>query len=272
MNSQKKNAIILISTFLVITIVMVLLIPVQKKNERYEQFGRLAELAETDERANYIIENIEQYPKYILDLFYSNYDNLDFVYNYPFCRDNYANMTYTDEELSGVPALYMADPRWGYERIGNYNSIIKTEGCAYTCLTMAYIGLTGKSDIDPVILGKIAYQYSMTGSISAGLKMDKIGEMCDMIGLSGTFYNYDTNKDGTAIESIEEISTHLENDSVIIAGMYGETFGSHAIVIREYDGNNVYINDPADPEKTAQVWNFDEIKSEIKGIWVITKA
>lgn len=272
MNTQKKNAIVVIVTFLVITIIMVLLIPIEQKRERYKEFGRLAEVAETDERAEYIIENIEQYPEYITDLFYRNPDNLEFVYNYPSCKDNYVNMTYTDEELSGIPALYMSDPRWGYERIGASNAIIKTDGCAYTCVTMAYIGLTGYGDVDPVILGRLAYDNGLTGMLSSGLKIGEIGDLCSMIGLSGTYYNHNINEGGKEMESIDELSKHLNSESVVIAGMYGETFGSHAIVIRECDGNNVYINDPANPEKTAQAWNFDDIKSEFKGIWVITKG
>ncbi len=274
MNKENtKSAIAVIATFAVITIVMVLLLPVEKKNKQYEEFGRLAELAETDERAEYIVENGEQYPEYILDLFYESEDNLEFVYNYPFCKDNYANMSYTDEELGGgVPALYMDDPRWAYERIGNYNRVIRTDGCAYLCVTMAYIGLTGDGSIDPVILGELSVSNSLTGKLSGGLLLEKIGELCDLIGLSGTYYNFDVNREGTQIESIEEISAHLDNNSVIIAGMQGDTFGSHAIVIRECDGSNLYINDPANPEKTAKAWNFDDIKSEFKGIWVITKA
>lgn len=271
MNTQKKNAIVVISTFLVITIIMVLLIPVDLEQKRYKEYGKLAEAAETDERADYIIDNIEQYPEYITDLFYKNPDNLEFVYNYPSCKDNYVNMTYTEEELSGLPALYMFDTRWAYERIGKYEEIIKTNGCAYVCLTMAYIGLTGDDSIDPVILGRIASDNKLTGMISAGLNIDNIGTLCSMIGLNGTYYNYDVSKEGTQIESIDEIAQHISDDSVVLAGMYGETFGAHAIIIRECDGNNIYINDPADQEKTEKVWNFDEIKSEFRGLWVITK-
>ena len=250
---------------------MVLLIPVELKRERYKEFGRLAKAAETDERAEYIIENIDQYPKYITELFYDDPDNLEFVYNYPFCKANYATMSYTDEELSGVPALYMADPRWGYERIGKFTSIIKTDGCAYVCLTMAYIGLTGKSDVDPVILSGLAYDNGLTGSISAGMKLNKLGDLCSFIGLNGTYFNHNPDEGGKEMENIDELSQHIDNGAVVIAGMYGDTFGSHAIVIRGCEGNNVYINDPASPEKTAQTWNFDDIKSEFKGIWVITE-
>jgi len=270
---NKKSAIAVIVTFAVITLVLILLLPVEKKNKQLEKFGRLAELAETDARAEYIIENNEQYPKYILDLFYNNPDNLEFVYNYPFLKDNYeTTMSYTEAELSGLPELYMDDPRWAYENIGGYEEIIMTSGCGYVCLTMAYIGLTGDSSIDPVILARIAYENMLTGKLSAGIYMEKIGDLCALIGLNGTYYNYDVKREGKAIESIDEIAQLISEDSVLIAGMVGETFGSHAIVIRECDGNNIYMNDPAVRENTEKTWTFDEIKSELKGIWVITKA
>ena len=272
MNTQKKNAIVVISTFVVITIIMVLLIPVELKHKRYEEFGKLAVAAETDDRAEYIIKNSELYPEHILKLYYSDDKNFEFVYNYPFLKGSYATMSYTNEELSGIPSLYMYDPRWGYEYIGNSTDIIKTTGCAYVSLTMAYIGLTGNGNIDPVILGRLAYDNSLTAKLDASLKMENVGTLCNMIGLNGTYYNFDTDREGKAIESIDEIAQHISDDSVVFAGMYGDVFGSHAIIIRECDGNNVYINDPAEQEKTEKTWTFDEIKSELKGIWVITRA
>ncbi len=272
MNTQKKNAIIVISTFIVITIIMVLLIPIDAKQKRYKEFGKLAEAAETDKRAEYIIDNIEQYPEYIVDIFYSEPDSLEFIYNYPNCKDNYASMSYTEEELSGgVPELYMDDPRWAYECIGNYDEIIKTHGCAYVCMTMAYIGLTGDSSVDPVFVGNIAYENMLTSKISAGLKLDNIGKLSELIGLNGTYYNFNTERGGTALESVDEIAQHISDDCVIIAGMVGETFGNHAVIISKCDGNDIQIIDPGNPGNTKKIWNFENLKPEFRGVWVITK-
>ena len=272
---QKKSAIMILAIFAVIIIVMVLLIPVEKKNQRYEQFGRLAEVAETDERADYIIEHYEEYPEYITQMFYSNpndEETLDFVYNYVFCKNNYANMSYTEGELNAedVPILYMRDERWAYERIGDTDSIIGTDGCAYTCLTMAYISLTGNGDIDPVALANFSYYNKLAGKISPGLLIKKVGEVCDAMGLKGEYYNYDPDEGGTPIESADEIAELWGEDKVLFVGMSGETFGNHALIIREIDGDTIYFNDPASEKKTAQDWNFEDFKSEIIGIWVIS--
>ena len=276
MDKQQKKTIIAISvTFAVIIALLVCLIPVEKKNQRYEQFGRLAEVAEIDERADYIIEHYEEYPEYITQMFYNNPDDeetLDFVYNYIFCKDNYANMSYTEEELNSedVPALYMYDKRWAYERIGDTSSIIETDGCAYTCLTMAYIGLTGNGDVDPVALANYSYYNELAGKISPGLLIKNVGEVCKAIGLNGEYYNYDPDEGGTPIESADEIAELWGEDKVLFVGVSGETFGNHALVIREIDGDTIYFNDPASEENTAKMWSFEDLKSEFIGVWVIS--
>lgn len=273
MDTQKKNIIAITAMFAIIVVILILLLPVEKKNQRYEQFGRLAEAAETDERADYIIEHYEEYPSYITKLFYNDPENLEFVYNYAFCKNNYKNMSYTDEELNSafVPALYMYDERWCYETIGNRDELIKSEGCAYVAMTMAYIYLTGKGDIDPVILGAYSDYNGLNGKISAGIMIENIGKLCEAIGLKGEYHNFDAEFGGTPVESIDEISSLMGDEKVLIAATHGETFGGHALVIREINGNMIYFNDPASEEKTAQAWNFDEIKSELMAVWVITK-
>lgn len=267
-----KYIISIIAIVAAVIIVLILLMPVEQKRLRYEKYGKLAEAAETNEHAEYIIEHYDEYPEYITRLFYNNPDNLDFVYNYAFCKDNYKNMTYTEAELNSgsVPALYMFDERWGYETIGNRNDIIKTEGCAYVSLTMAYIYLTGKGDIDPVKLGNYADNNGLNGKISAGILIENIGKICEMIGLKGEYHNYDAEFGGTPVESIDEIAALMGEGKALIVGTHGETFGGHALVIREIDGNMIYFNDPASEEKTAQAWNFDDIKQEIMAVWVIT--
>lgn len=274
MDTQKKNIIAITSMFAIIVVILILLLPVEEKNQRYEQFGRLAEAAETDQRADYIIEHYEEYPKYITKLFYDDPENLEFVYNYAFCKNNYKYMSYTDEELNSesVPALYMFDERWCYETIGSRDEIINYEGCAYVAMTMAYIYLTGKSDIDPVILGDYSDFNGLNGKISAGIMTENIGKLCEMIGLKGEYHNFDAEFGGTPVESIDEISSLMGDDKVLIVAMHGETFGGHALVIREINGNAIYFNDPASEEKTAQAWNFDEIKSELMAVWVVTNG
>ena len=142
-NVDKKTIAIVSAVFIAILIAMLLLMPIQRKNEFRQKWGKLAELAETNEHAKFITENEELYPTEILDFFYNDPDNLNFVWGYPFHKDDYRSMGFTDEELHSekVPALYMSDNRWCYQSIdGMY---IYDYGCVTVSLTMAYLWLTG---------------------------------------------------------------------------------------------------------------------------------
>jgi len=264
--ADKKTAVIVIITFVVIITVMILLVFIQRKNEFYEKWGDLAIAAESDERARYIIENGELYPEELLDLYDGSDYRLDFVYGYPFHKDDYANMEYTTEELSGetVPALYMSDTRWAYQKcdIG----YICTDGCAAVCLTMAYIYLTGKSDFDPYKIALIAAKNNGVG-FWGGISDDAVEGICDEIALQVKMYDYSTDMQKSAQVDMATVKEIIDSGHVLMAGMSGETFGTHAIIIRGYDSESVYINDPADPEKTAAKWDFEKLEKEIVFIY-----
>lgn len=246
---------------IIIVLICIPLIWVENRRAYYEKWGELAVLAETDERAQQIIDNTELWSEDILDYFYHNTDQFDFVYGYAAHKDDYQSMVYTPEELNSesVPALYMDDPRWLYQKIGG--CYIKDQGCAAVALTMAYLWLIG-DDTDPYQIGLIAEQVDGIG-IFGGVTDEKIPDICDILGLKVEVRRYSENREKTAHADFSEIKSILDSGHVIMAGMAGETFGVHAIIIKGYSGNEVFINDPADPEKTEKSWKFDEIEPEL---------
>jgi len=265
---DKKTAVTVSIIFAIILAAMLLIVPIQRKNEFYAKWGKLAELAETDERAKFITENEDLYPEEILKYFYSHSDELDFVYNYAFHKDNYQSMSFSGEELnsSSVPALYMDDVRWAYED----NFSVKTGGCAAVSLTMANLYLRNSSDVDPVKIMRYAKEMDYAGTFG-GIKDENISAICDTIGLKVEVTNLSENMNKISHADPEKIKSAIDSDHVIMAGMSGETFGVHAIIIRDYSENDFFINDPADPEKTAQTWLFEILDSEMVYIYDISK-
>lgn len=259
----KKSIAVTAGIFVVILAVLIALIPVQRKNELYAKWGTLAELAETDERISFIIENEDLYPEELIDMLHSDSEHyVDFVYNYPFHKDDYANMEYTAEELDGrVPALYMSDSRWCYQTLDG-DFFIKTDGCALVSLTMAYIGLTGKSDLDPYKIMLIADEMGAIGTFG-GITDEDTAALCEAVGLKVSVTSFSENMEKVAHADLDTIKSDLDSGHIIMAGMAGETFGVHAIIIHGCDGDNLIINDPADPEKTARLWSFDAIEPEM---------
>lgn len=266
----KKTIIAVSAVFAAIFAVMLILIPVQRKNEFYDKWGQLAVLSETNPNARYITEHEELYPDFVLDYFYNNPNELEFVRHYPEFKDNYASMSYTDDELNGqIPAFYMSDPRWAYEVIGD-GFYIKDYGCEIVSLTMAYVGLTGRTDLDPVKITYIAAELDALG-ILGGVTAEKTAELCRAIGLTPVEYCF-ADENGQKIESadIDEMKAILDRGHVILAGMIGDTFGNHALIITGYSGDNFTIHDPADSEKTAKMWRFDEIDSQMHYMWELS--
>ena len=269
MDNTKKTAITVISTFAAVIAIMIILIPFEKKNQLYDKWGKIAVIAETDQRAKYIIENEQLYPdEFISMLRIDPEKELDFVYNYPFHKDDYQTMSYTAEELDGrIPALYMHDPRWAYQPYNGSYDVIKSGGCGFVALTMAYIALTGKTDQDPYKIMLTADSIGAMGLFS-GLSNDSFVEMAQKLGLNVTEYSFfDENAQKESHADIGLMKEILDNGHIIIASMFGGTFGSHMIVIRGYEGDSFYINDPEDEENTSRLWSYDELDPEMRYMW-----
>lgn len=256
---EKKQTVALAVFFAAVTAVTALLIPVDAQKRLERQYGKLAVLAKTDERAEYIIDNIEAYPQSILDVYYNNEDNLDFVYNYAFHGNDYASMTYTEEELQSetVPALYMFDTRWGYETIGG--DYIKKDGCGAVSLAMAYLAVFHDGGADPVTISRLAEENDCIGMFG-GIRARDIARLAELMGFAVTEHSYE---EGGEL-SEEELQNALDTPgTVVLAAMSGETFGGHALIIRGYGEDGYYINDPASVENTETVWQFDVFKNEL---------
>lgn len=253
----------LIALFVAVTAVMLFIVPYDNKMRLKEEFGVLAKAAETDERAEYIIENIEQYPKELLNIYYSRSteDNLDFVYNYPFNPYDWRSVAYTQEELNGegVPALYMRDPRWAYAPCSG--EFIKTQGCASVALTMAYLRLRHDGSVTPPIVANFADNNDCNGMMG-GILTKKLPVVFDYFGFDYVEHIFD--EEGCAPLTEQELREAASRpDTVVYAALSGETFGGHAVIIRGCDETGFYINDPANPENTEKVWDFEVFENEL---------
>lgn len=272
MGKKIRNIVIAAVVILCLLGILVLLIPLEKRVRELEEYGDLAVAAESDERARYIIDNIDIYTKEFA-LKYNTADDdkkentLNFIYNYAFHKDDYASMQFTAEELDAkeVPALYMSDFRWGYETIGG--AFIKEQGCAAVSLTMANLYLNHNDNITPVIAARKAEECGGI-NILGGMNSLHIKQVAEGLGMNCVEYNYDSDLGGSGSADIETIQSVLDSGHVLMAGMAGKTFGGHAIIIRECsDDGIIYINDPADAKKTEKAWNFEDIQQEIYYLW-----
>lgn len=259
----KKTIISLSVLYAAVIIIMLALIPVEQKNEYYKKWGSLAVRAETDERARFVIENRELYPDQWFNMILYSNEDFEFAYNYPFMQDSYENMSFTEDELnSPAPALYMDDPRWVYEELS-----IKNYGCAALTITMANLAVRHDSGVDPVKVVNYAVEMGYYGF--GGVDMVSVYDILTHFGLSAEEHFFDRNNGERITESELKSAVDTEN-SIVMAAVSGVTFGDHALIIRGYDENGFYINDPADPDNTEAVWDFSVFENELTYYWLIS--
>lgn len=261
--SDKKMVFGLTGLFVAVIIVMLLLIPVEKKHEYYKKWGKLAILAETDERAKFAIDNAELYPENWFRMLY-NEDDFELAYNYPFMKDNYKTMTFTDEELNcrEIPAIYMNDVRWVYENLS-----IKSQGCAVVAVTMANLYLNHNSEVDPIKI--INYAKEMGYYDFGGMDQENVTDIIEHFGMTAEKHFFDKNNGEKITENELKAAVDTKN-AVIMVAVHGDTFGNHSLIIRGYDENGFYINDPASQENTAEQWDFSVFENELSHYWIIT--
>lgn len=202
------------------------------------------------------------YPKEIQELLEKNPEAEDFAIGYA-KRDSYINKPIDlsrDYKSGEVPLLMQWDRRWGYDSYGD--DMIGIAGCGPTCLSMAYIYLTGDTDKNPRVMAEFAYEngyYTSAGTIWSLWK-----EGVTKLGLSG-----------------EEISLNektmkkcLDKGKVIICSMAPGDFTTegHFILIRGYGENGFYVNDPNRHSTSEKTWSFDRLRKQIKCLWALSEG
>lgn len=267
---MNKKTIIGVSVYFAIVIaIMLLLIPIENKNLRYKKWGSLAELAETNSMAEFIIENEDLYPERIADMA-RNAENLEYAYNYAFHKDDYKTMTFTESELNAdeIPALYMQDYRWAYEYI--YNTTIKQNGCSAVAITMANLYLNHDDSVDPVKFIDKAKEMDAI-AFPEGVYILKIEEIIECFNLDAEGVDCKVDYQTGFVEHDVLTSIIDDEEAVLLLAVSSEEFGNHMFVVRDYCDEGYCINDPASPERTEKIWPFEEIEKDISYYWKITK-
>ncbi|MBQ8780836.1 MAG: hypothetical protein IJZ72_04105 [Oscillospiraceae bacterium] len=265
-DKSKITTAVTIAVFVLLTIVLILLVPVENRRLEIEKYGQLAIDAETNEKAKYIYENIEIYDESLWRMYndyYGDEGKVDFVYNYPQYKDAYLTMTFTQEELNSEKPvkLYMSDTRWAYEKMaGNY---IYEVGCAPVSITMAYLHIKKDGNLDPVKAARLIEENDAIG-FWGGLDVTKAAGIFESIGLNVVEYRYDIEGSEPDEQTIKDI---LDRGNVVFLGAHGAVFGDHALLIVDYSDEGFEINDPASEEKSHKIWSFEEIKDDIYYIW-----
>lgn len=212
--------------------------------------------AEKDSRYNEIIRKYEEYPKDILKLLYTNEETLNFVLSKSEMKLPSWFVKIDKDCGNGViPNLQQWDSNWGWYKYGE--NVIAINGCGPTALSMVISGLTGNKSITPIKIAKYSDKHGFHEV--AGTNWNLMVEGARKYGING--WKIDNSK--------EEFEKAFKNGNPIICSMGPGYFTKegHFIVIAGIKDGKLVINDPNSIKRSNKLWNYDDIKSQIKAAW-----
>ena len=198
------------------------------------------------------------YPESLINLAEKNPETAQFVKDYENYEGNPDDIDISKEVEKGeIPLFLQWDERWGYEKYGS--DFLAITGCGPTCLSMVYCGLTGKTDLNPYEMSKLASEggFYVAGSGSSWSMME---DLAAQIGLTVHKVTFDAEHIMAALQEGHPI--------ICIMGPGDFTTTGHFIVLTGVDRNgNIKINDPNSRKNSEKTWNLDDIMPQIRNIW-----
>ena len=230
------------------------LIDIRSEEDAREVISIYAERHDIDE---------DEYPDYMVERLVSNPELRDFILEYPQHADEEVRLSSISieediENAEGVPEFYQWDKRWGYRTYGS--DVMGFTGCGPTCLSMVAVYLLDNDYMTPAWVA----QFSMDNGYY------------DYENYSGTFWSLMTSGAETlglipeeVTGEVWDIEEHLANGEPIIAIMGPGDFTSegHFIVLVSCEDGYLRVIDPNSRERTARLWDIDEVLPQIQGMW-----
>lgn len=198
------------------------------------------------------------YPDGVIELLDKNPETVDFVENYPKKKDSKPAETIGDSLQPGsIPLLLQWDERWGYSTYGT--SIIAISGCGPTCMAMVASGLNQDPSITPAKVASFGTQHSYVD--------EENNTYWSFMREAGASWNLSC-YEGLLNET--QVSTELSAGHPIICSVGPGNFTQigHFIVLTGYENGNVTVNDPFSKANSETLWNFSQIKDQIRAMWV----
>ena len=220
----------------------------------------VSENIDYDAEYTWLQENESLYPENKVEQAVGNKELIHFLYRLG--NGDYVNnqeIVMTDEELSGgIPLLMQWDDRWGFDTYGS--NVIGITGCGPTCLSMVILGLTGDTSATPRGIANWSERegFYITGE---GTNWNLLRNMLIQYGLY--VYQY------SADEQLLKDSLDAGRVAILSMGQGHFTDIGHFIVVKASEDGKLVVNDPNSIENSNTLWNYEDIASEIKSMWII---
>lgn len=223
---------------------------------------QLAERLNQNEQFATIATNADQYQnEELLELALRVPEAVGFVASYP-TMDTTAQ-PYGETVTQGtVPQLWCWDARWG--AVDYAGGPLALTGSGPTALSMAYMGLTGKTDQSPA---DIAAAVTEAELVSGDAHMDGsyLEDHASDLGLSCKVY----------ASNADNIPAVLDSGIYILAEAKAGTLTEDAhwiVIVSENGDGSVDVYDPTSPDVSAHSWAPGTIASACDNLYALTLA
>ena len=157
-----------------------------------------------------------------------------------------------------VPELYQTDPAWAAEPYAG--GTVGENGCGPTCLTMAYVALTGRDDMTPADMAAFAERggYTVDGMTAWSFMTEGAAQL----GLTSEELPADAS----------QVRAALEAGSVVIASVRPGDFTTtgHFIVLAGLaEDGTVIAHDPNSAERTHTTWDIERVLGQASNLWAL---
>lgn len=216
-----------------------------------------------DRLAEYAASNsisVDQYPLNLITLLTKNPETEEFVLGYPLNKNNRFTGSLTElSNCTSVPLIMQWDTRWGYTPYGD--DVMGLTGCGPTTLSMVAIYLLKDTSLTPPYIAAFSTDngYCVPGS---GTAWSLMTEGARRLGLKSEELPLDKNRIVAALDAGKPV--------ICIMGPGYFTDNGHFIVITDYVDGKFKVNDCNSHANTEKLWDYDDIKGQIKNLWAFS--
>lgn len=158
-----------------------------------------------------------------------------------------------------VPYLYQTDPQWASHPYAG--GTVEKNGCGPTCLSMVYVALTGRDDLDPAAMADFSERggYVSDGMTAWALMSDGAAEL----GLTSEELPASA---GAVREAL------LAGKPVICSVGPGDfTTTGHFIVLSGLtEDDEVIVHDPNSAERSSRPWDLERVLGQCLNLWAFS--
>lgn len=158
-----------------------------------------------------------------------------------------------------TPFLYQTDPQWASHPYAG--GTVEKNGCGPTCLSMVYITLTGRDDLDPAAMADFSEcsGYTADGMTTWTFMTDGAAEL-----------ELASEELPASADAVREAL--LSGRPVICSVGPGDftTTGHFVVLSGMTDDGKVIVHDPNSAERSSHPWNLERVLGQCVNIWAFS--